>query len=556
MKHDYIFKVAPQAIVGVKGDPDLLGFKALGLLRMARLGLPVPPAVILGTPYCRNWYREPERNKKSLAGLLEEPMHWLQSVTELGFGDPRKPLLVSVRSGAPVSMPGMMDTLLNIGLCDATSRGLLRITGNPRLVWDSYCRLIRNFAEVVFAVPLQAFEAALNVMLAREHLERFQELDYLSLAELAQTYLQLFRELTGRPFPQNPHDQLELAVQAVFASWNSPRAVEYRRLYGLKDDLCTAVTIQQMVFGNGGGMSGAGVGFTRDPDTGEKRLYFDFLFNSQGEDVVSGHSTCSDSEKLFLALPEVEKSLLDICSALEHEYGDAQEFEFTIQDGALYLLQARTAKRTQWAALRIAVEQVQEGLIGQDQALAQLNGLLLDKIERRRLSTAEQQPLDQGQPAGIGVAIGPIALDLEAARRFSTQGQPAVLVRDVMTTADITGIAHSAGVLTAQGNRTSHAAVVARQLGKACVTGCGGLRIDHKRRTIQFGDRSLAEGEQITLDSNTGRVYAGKAEIVTDYPTSWLNELRQWRPSPSPRKSANEAGLSPKSSGRKEQQNQ
>ena len=335
--------------------------------------------------------------------------------------------------------------------------------------------------------------------------------------------------MTGKPFPQNPLEQLDLAVKAVFASWNSLRAAEYRRLYGLADDLCTAVTVQKMVFGNGGGTSGSGVGFTRDPDSGEKRLYFDFLFSSQGEDVVSGRATGADAEGLALALPEVEQELQGICTRLEEEFSDAQEFEFTVQDGILYLLQTRTAKRTPWAALRIAVEQVGERLIKKGEALARFEGLALDDIRRERLAVAKKQPLGQGQPAGSGVAIGPLALDVDAARRFAEEGRPAVLVRDEISTADITGIALSAGVLTARGNRTSHAAVVARQLGKACVTGCGGLRIDRARGLAFFGDCSLAEGETITVDSNTGRVFIGAAEVVIERPTAWLAEIAKWQ---------------------------
>jgi pyruvate,orthophosphate dikinase len=318
-------------------------------------------------------------------------------------------------------------------------------------------------------------------------------------------------------------------VQAVFSSWNSPRAVDYRRIYGIGDDLCTAVTIQKMVFGNAGGTSGSGVGFTRDPDSGEKRLYYDFLFNSQGEDVVSGRTTSFDTERLSSVLPGALQELRNICTALEHEFRDAQEFEFTIQDGVLYLLQTRTAKRTPWAVLRIAVEQVKEGIIDKAEALARLEGLPIEEIKRERLLTDEKQPICLGQPAGIGVAAGPVALDIDAARRYSTEGRPAVLVREDMTTDDIAGIALSAGVLTARGNRTSHAAVVARQLGKGCVTGCSGLRIDLSRRAVVFGDRSVAEGELITMDSNTGHVFAGAAEIVIDYPTSWIDEIRKWR---------------------------
>ncbi|HEY4745737.1 MAG TPA: PEP/pyruvate-binding domain-containing protein, partial [Desulfuromonadaceae bacterium] len=373
MKHDGIFRITPHQPGVLRGDADEMGLKAFDLARMARRGLPVPPAVVLGTSHCRRWYREPERYAKSLAGLLEEQMRWLHSVTDLGLGDSRRPLLVSVRSGAPVSMPGMMDTLLNIGLCDATVHGLVRMTGNPRLVWDSYRRLIQNLAETVAGASPQPFAAALDEMLAREQADRVQDLDYQHLAELTQTYLHLFGELTGRPFPQAPHDQLVAAVQAVFASWHSPRAEEYRRLHAIPDDLFTAAAIQQMVFGNAGGTSGAGVGFTRDPDSGEKQLYFDFLFNSQGEDVVSGRIAGSDAERLFRVLPELRQELHAACAALEEEFRDAQEFEFTIQDGMLYLLQSRTAKRTEWAAVRIAVEQVREGLVEKDEALARLD---------------------------------------------------------------------------------------------------------------------------------------------------------------------------------------
>jgi pyruvate,orthophosphate dikinase len=533
----------------VKGDQDKLGMKAYVLAHMARLGLPVPPGFVLGTPQCRLWRQDPGHYKTNLAPLLEEQMHWLQSVTKMGFGDSRNPLLVSVRSGAPISMPGMMDTLLNIGLCDSTVHGLLRMTGNPRLVWDSYRRLIQNFAEVVFGASPLPFVEALEGALVREHLDRFQELDYLSLSEITRIYLRLFGELTGKPFPQNPFEQLELAVQAVFSSWNSPRAVDYRRIYGISDDLCTAVTIQKMVFGNAGGTSGSGVGFTRDPDTGEKRLYFDFLFNCQGEDVVSGRTPSFDTERLSLVLPGTLQELHNICGALEQEFHDAQEFEFTIQDGILYLLQARPAKRTPWATLRIAVDQVAEGVIDQEEALARLAGLPLDGIKRERLLTEGKQPLCQGQPAGIGVASGPIALDVDAARKYSTEGKPAVLVREEMNTDDIAGIVLATGVLTARGNRTSHAAVVARQLGKACVTGCKGLRIDLARRAVVLGDRTVAEGEPITLDSNTGRVFGGEAEIVIDYPTQWLEEIGKWRHSADTRKTVKSARGVHKSSG-------
>jgi len=530
MKHDGIFRIALRQPGTLRGDAYAMGTKAFDLARLARAGLPVPPAVVLGTAHCRQFFREPERYRKALAGLLEDQLEWLKSVSELSFGDPRRPLLVSVRSGAPVSMPGMMDTLLNVGLCDATVHGLLRLTGNPRLVWDSYRRLVQNFAEVVLGAPRAPFLAALEEALRREGVERCQELDYLSLTGLARTNLGLCLDLTGKPFPQNPLAQLQAAVQAVFSSWNSPRALEFRKLHGIAEDLFTAAAIQQMVFGNAGGTSGAGVGFTRNPDTGEKRLYLDFLFNSQGEDVVSGRSVGSDAERLFLALPESRQELQEVAAVLEREFRDAQEFEFTIQQGTLYLLQSRSAKRTQWAALRIAVEQVREGLIERDEALASLEGIELDRIARRRLQVEDQEPICWGEPAGIGVAVGALALDAEAARRLAGgKGRGVVLLRDEMSTADIAGIALCTGVLAVRGSRTSHAAVVARQLGKPCITGLSGLGIEPESRSVRFQGGSLQEGDTVTLDANTGRVYAGEVELAIDRPTEWLKEVRSWR---------------------------
>jgi len=530
MKNDGIYRISPLPLCAVKGDAAGMGAKAFELSRLARLGLTVPSAFVLGTAHCRRWYRDQDLYAKNLPSLLEDQIGWLQSITGLGFGDPRKPLLVSVRSGAPVSMPGMMDTLLNVGLCDATVHGLLRMTGNPRLVWDSYRRLIQGYAEVVHHADSRPFVAALEEMLVRENLERCRDLDFSCLAELSGTYLQLFNDLTGRPFPQNPFDQVKSAVQAVFASWNSDRAREYRQLHDIDDNLYTAATIQRMVFGNAGGMSGAGVGFTRDPDTGENRLYFDFLFNSQGEDLVSGRVTGSDAERLPLALPEICRELQGVASILEREFRDVQEFEFTIQDGILYLLQTRAAKRTAWAALRIAVEQAGEGLIERDEAIARLERFDLGAVSRQRLSLENNRLLCQGQPAGIGVAIGRIVLDADAIARFGADdGCSGLLVRNEIATADIAAIARTAGVLTAAGNRTSHAAVVARQLGKPCITGCFGMRIDMVRRAVDFGERSLAEGSVITLDANSGCVYEGEGKIIVEYPTTWLDEIGKWR---------------------------
>jgi pyruvate, orthophosphate dikinase len=512
---------------GVLGDVRSMGFKAYNLARMARLGLPVPRAFVLGTGYCRAFLSD---ELPGLREVLTEHIRRLESATGLNFGGARKPLLVSVRSGAPVSMPGMMETLLNVGLNDSTLRGVLRMTGNPRLVWDSYRRLIQSFAEVVYGRDARLFEGVLNKYLEKSGLQRPQELDYRSLAELTREYLALFRKITGQDFPQHPMDQLEAAVAAVFRSWLSDKAVAYRKLNNLEEDLGTAVTVQNMVFGNAGGTSGAGVAFTRDPATGEARLYLDFLFNGQGEDVVSGRHSAQDAELLGEVLPQVHQKLEDVGRILEREFQDMQEFEFTVQDGQLYLLQTRVGKRTPWAALRIAVDQVREGLVSTTAALERLAPYDLESIEQLRVQGVDgAAALCRATPASVGVAAGAIALDPEKAQEWAGQGKPVILVRADTSTQDIAGIAAARGILTGAGGRTSHAAVVARQLNKVCLVGCPSLTIDFKSRRCSVGGRSLAEGDVLTLDANTGEVYAGEAQVLVDKPTAYLKEVAGWR---------------------------
>jgi pyruvate,orthophosphate dikinase len=305
--------------------------------------------------------------------------------------------------------------------------------------------------------------------------------------------------------------------------------VEYRRLHGIDDAMGTAVTVQRMVFGNAGGTSGSGVGFTRDPATGENRLYLDFLFNAQGEDVVSGRHAVTDTARLPMALPEVAQRLEELRHALESAFGDAQEFEFTVQDGRLYLLQTRTAKRTPWAALRIAVEQVREGVVAPETALARLEGIDLEAIERRRVADEGDAALARAVPASIGLAVGAIALDTKACERLAARGRPAILVRADTSTEDIAGIAAAVGVLTARGGRTSHAAVVARQMGKVCLVGCTALRIDEKARTIAFGGTTRREGETICLDAESGRVLDGEPQVIVERPEGLLSEVAKWR---------------------------
>ncbi|WP_028311066.1 MULTISPECIES: PEP/pyruvate-binding domain-containing protein [Derxia] len=487
--------------------PQAIGFKAWNLARMAALGLRIPPAFVLGTRHCAEAAagpRLPEPLRAALPGALAE----LEAATGRRFGDPARPLLVSVRSGAPVSMPGMMDTLLDIGLCDATLPGLLRLTGNPRLAWDSLRRLVASHAEVVGGCDPAPFEAAVRE-LAPDGDER--RLDWAGMRALALRNLALARA-AGAPLPAAPLDQLEAAIAAVYASWRSPRAVGYRRARGIDDAMGTAVIVQAMVFGNAGGASGAGVGFTRDPTRGAPGLWVDFLFNAQGEDVVSGRRSAHGHDALAAGIPAVWRELEDGADRLERGLGDMQDIEFTVEDGRLWWLQTRAGKRTPVAAARIALDLHAAGVIDAAEARRRVAGLDARTLAVECLAQADGSaatPDARAPSASSGVAVGAITLDAEAARRLAATGRAVVLVRHDAETDDIAALETAAGLLTARGARTSHAAVVARQLGKVCLVGCDGLEIDPARRRLRLGDRTLAEGDDITLDGNSGAVYAG-----------------------------------------------
>jgi pyruvate, orthophosphate dikinase len=513
------------------GGAREVGNKAWNLMRLAQAGLPVPAAFVLPTA----WSRESCAAQRGVAlrAALTEGIKRLDRATGLVFGSSRKPLLVSVRSGAAISMPGMMETVLNVGLNDETIEGLMRSTGNPRLAWDSYRRLIQGFAEVVQKLPTEPFDALIRDVLAVEGEESERMLDHRALRRLAKAMLARFQEMAGMPLPQAPVDQLALATDAVFHSWDAPKAAEYRRLNHISDDIGTAVTVETMVFGNAGGTSGAGVGFTRDPATGENILYLDFQFNGQGEDVVAGRVALQDASLLRAILPAVWDRLEAIRPQLEAMFGDVQDFEFTVQEGQLHLLQTRRAKRTPWAALKIAVDLVEEGLIKPKQALQQLGSIDPHSVALAHLSGIHNAPLAHATVAGIGVAAGRIAFDTSAAKRFADNGDPAILTRRETTTGDIAGMANAAGILTSLGGRTSHAAVVARQLGKVCLVGCADLSIDLQDRTCRVGQSNLAEGDWLTLDGNAGAVYGGRLDIVIERPERELASILRWRESES-----------------------
>jgi pyruvate,orthophosphate dikinase len=507
-------------------SPQSMGFKAWNLLRMAQLALPVPPAFVLGTHYCI----DAEARALAVRPALWQPaLQQLEYATGLKFGDPRSPLLVSVRSGAPVSMPGMMETLLDIGLCDATVGGLLRQTGNPRLVWDAYRRLVATHAEVVAGQPVTLFDAAMaDLYGARDE----RDLDFAELRELTHRFLAVYAQSVGKPFPQDPQVQLAGAIEAVLASWQSEKARAYRRLNHISESIGTAVTVQQMVFGNAGGQSGAGVGFTRDPATGEPALWVDFLFNAQGEDVVSGRRSAHGHDELAAVLPDVWQALVDAAHQLEQAMSDMQDFEFTVQDGRLFMLQTRVGKRTPQAAARIALDLLDEHVITASVARQRTAGLDRKSLAQTRIvaaSGAPLLPLAQAATASSGVAIGEIALDQARALARHSAGAAVVLVRRDAETSDIAALESAVGLLTQRGARTSHAAVVARQLGKVCLIGCADLKIDEAARTITIGSTTFHEGDVLTLDGNGGGIYAGAAQTELHYPDDLLGRLAALR---------------------------
>jgi len=439
------------------------------------------------------------------------------------------PLLVSVRSGGAVSMPGMMETVLNIGLNAGTVDALIRLTGNPRLAWDSYRRLVQSYAEVVANLPTTPFDSLVASALTNSEVDDERDLDHRDLQTLTTAMLDCYRTLVGSDFPIDPREQLAAAAAAVFRSWDAPKAVTYRQLNNISDKAGTAVTVQSIVFGNAGGKSGSGVGFTRNPAVGTKEFYFDFQFNAQGEDIVAGRQHLGDKDRLRLILPEVWTRLNEICRDIEVLFRDAQDFEFTVQSGALFLLQTRRAKRTDWAALAIAVDMVEEGVLTPTEALANIDGIKLDSVVRTSFAPPVPETLVVAQVASMGVVGGAIALDSDVVKRFADEGTSAILVRRETVTTDIQGMALAAGILTASGGRTSHAAVVARQLGKVCLVACPKLAIDLDKRQCTIGTTVLNEGDILSLDGNTGAVHLGRLTPVIERPTRAVDAIAIWR---------------------------
>ncbi len=518
-----------------EGGRELLGGKGVGLAEMTQLGVPVPAGFTITTDACRAYMRNGQQLPDGLAPEIDEHLNVLERKTGKRFGDSSDPLLVSVRSGAAVSMPGMMDTILNLGLNDEAVEGLASATDNPRFAYDSYRRLIQMYGEVVEGIDAHRFESALTDLKEERSVQQDVELDANDLRELVDTYKRIYEDETGSPFPQDAREQLGRAVRAVFESWDTPRAQVYRRAHRIPDDLGTAVNVVQMVFGNKGAGSGTGVAFTRDPSTGESGLFGEFLADAQGEDVVAGIRTPEPIEAMRDRLPEAFNQLLETMRRLEANYRDMQDIEFTVEDGRLYLLQTRSAKRTAAAALKAAVTMTDEELISREEAVARIDPGQLDQLLHPRIDpSAELEVAARGLNASPGAACGKVVLDADLAEDRGLAGESVILVRWETTPDDIHGLIQASGVLTAHGGMTSHAAVVARGMGKPCVAGCEGLSIDLKARTITVGGKQLSEGDTLTIDGGTGEVIVGEVPLVPpqineDFETilGWADELRR-----------------------------
>ncbi|MGB7293132.1 MAG: pyruvate, phosphate dikinase [Thermodesulfobacteriota bacterium] len=497
---------------------DLLGGKGAGLAEMSSIGIPVPPGFTISTDVCRIFYENRRRMPQQTISEIEKYLERLENLSGKNFGDPENPLLVSVRSGARFSMPGMMDTILNLGLNDISVQGLSVKSGNPRFAWDAYRRFIQMYSDVVLKIKKAEFEKILEATKEEYKCKSDVELTTQAIKDVVTEYKRLVKRKTKDEFPQSPKSQLFSAINAVFLSWNNPRAVFYRRQYGISDDIGTGVNVQEMVFGNLGENSGTGVGFTRDPATGNNMLYAEYLMNAQGEDVVAGIRTPKHLDSLKHEMPEIYKQLTKTAKALENHFRDMQDFEFTFEGNALYILQTRTGKRTGIAALKIAHDMVKENLITINEAILRIDHEhieqflfpIFDPDEKRNFNL-----LTNGLSASPGAAAGKVAFDSETAVKMSKRGERVVLVRKETSPDDIHGMAVSQGVLTARGGRTSHAAVVGRQMGKVCVVGAEELIVDEEKRQFKSQDSVIKEGDFISIDGFEGDVYSGDIPVIS-----------------------------------------
>jgi pyruvate,orthophosphate dikinase len=537
----YVYRFGGGVSDGGNGDKNLLGGKGANLDGMAGIGLPVPPGFTISTPVCALYYEQGETFPDSLKAEVATGVTHIESVTGKKFGDAADPLLVSVRSGARVSMPGMMDTVLNLGLNDQTVQGLAATSGDDRFAWDSYRRFIQMYSDVVLGLDHGRFEEALEIAKEDNGFSLDTELTAAHWQKLVAEYKAIVEELWGKPFPQDVHDQLWGAIGAVFGSWQSERAKVYRRLNDIPGDWGTAVNVQAMVFGNMGETSATGVAFTRDPSKGDNAYYGEFLINAQGEDVVAGIRTpqyltraareAAGAKPLSMeeAMPEVYAQLASVFETLEKHYRDMQDIEFTVERGKLWMLQTRSGKRTAKAALKIAVDMANEGLITREEAILRVDPMALDQLLHPTLDPkATRDVLTKGLPASPGAASGFAVFDSDTAEKRAAAGDSVILVRVETSPEDIHGMHAAKGILTARGGMTSHAAVVARGMGRPCVSGAGTLAIVAREKVMRVGGREVREGDTITIDGTTGEVMFGEVPTVQPELSGDFGTLMEW----------------------------
>ncbi|MBP7110344.1 MAG: pyruvate, phosphate dikinase [Firmicutes bacterium] len=508
---------------------NLLGGKGCNLAGMAKLGLPVPPGFTITTDTCNAYYAAGSKWPEGLREMVKENLAKLESVTGKKFGSKENPLLVSVRSGARASMPGMMDTILNLGLTSETVKAMVKLTSNPRFAYDSYRRFIEMYSDVVMEVDRQNFEHAMDELKRKKGVKLDTQLDAADMEALTAEYKAIYKKHIGSDFPEDPWVQLEGAINAVFRSWNNQRAITYRKLNQIPDEWGTAVNVQSMVFGNTGEESGTGVAFTRNPSTGENKFYGEYLMNAQGEDVVAGIRTPHPIADLERDMPDVYQQLVDIYKKLENHYKDMQDIEFTIENRKLYMLQTRSGKRTGAASVKIAVDMVAEGLIDEKTAVLRVAPSALDQLLHPMIDPkAKVDAVAKGLPASPGAAVGRVVFNAEDAVEWKERGEKVVLVRTETSPEDISGMHAAEGILTARGGMTSHAAVVARGMGKCCVAGCGDVIVDEKRKQFTVNGHVVKEGDWITINGSTGQLILGQVKLVSPELSGDFGVLMGW----------------------------
>jgi len=513
---------------GKSSMKDLLGGKGANLAEMANLGIPVPPGFTITTEVCVLYLKEGKYSDEVLK-QVDEAIDRLEKLNNKKLGDPDDPLLVSVRSGARVSMPGMMDTVLNLGLTDKSVVGLANKVQDERFAYDCYRRFITMFGDVVMGIDFEKFETLIEEEKKEKQVKSDADLDAKSLKELSQKFKEVVKREKGIDFPQDPKVQLQMAINAVFESWNNARAITYRKLNDIDDSWGTAVNVQSMVYGNRGNTSGTGVAFTRNPSTGEKKFFGEYLINAQGEDVVAGIRTPDFIDTLGSKIPEAYRQLIDICQKLEAHFKDMQDIEFTIQEGNLYMLQTRTGKRTAAAAVKIATDMVEEGLVDKETAITRVKAEHIDLLLHPRIDPKiTLQVIARGLPASPGAAVGKVVFTAEDAEMMAEKGEKTILVRTETSPEDIGGMAAAQGVLTVRGGMTSHAAVVGRGMGKPCVVGCGEISIDIKSSLFIVNEIIINEHDYITIDGSTGSVIIGKVDLIDAEINNDLKKLLVW----------------------------